>query len=157
MPSTAQLTAEQKKMNNIFIDSHFLNSAIFETKSKAKVPGVIFGGKKNFVKRCQGKITNQEWKELSIQPICSVGESCKKGNRKFTITSENTVLFKPSSKEHFELTLPKLHRNLKKDLLKLKELQDNKKSPKRNDPCPCGSGKKYKQCCAKDGNVIKLF
>ena len=21
--------------------------------------------------------------------------------------------------------------------------------PKRNDPCPCGSGKKYKQCCAK--------
>ena len=21
--------------------------------------------------------------------------------------------------------------------------------PKRNDPCPCGSGKKYKQCCWK--------
>ncbi len=21
--------------------------------------------------------------------------------------------------------------------------------PKRNDPCPCGSGKKYKQCCGK--------
>lgn len=20
--------------------------------------------------------------------------------------------------------------------------------PGRNDPCPCGSGKKYKQCCA---------
>ena len=20
--------------------------------------------------------------------------------------------------------------------------------PKRNEPCPCGSGKKYKQCCA---------
>jgi uncharacterized protein YecA (UPF0149 family) len=20
----------------------------------------------------------------------------------------------------------------------------------RNDPCPCGSGKKYKKCCAKD-------
>ena len=26
-----------------------------------------------------------------------------------------------------------------------------KASPKigRNDPCPCGSGKKYKQCCGK--------
>ncbi|MBQ7793034.1 MAG: SEC-C domain-containing protein [Clostridia bacterium] len=24
---------------------------------------------------------------------------------------------------------------------------DNK--PGRNDPCPCGSGKKYKQCCGK--------
>lgn len=34
---------------------------------------------------------------------------------------------------------------------------DNKKPPKRNDPCPCGSGKKYKDCCAKVGNVIKLF
>ena len=22
-------------------------------------------------------------------------------------------------------------------------------TPKRNDPCPCGSGKKYKQCCGK--------
>ena len=21
------------------------------------------------------------------------------------------------------------------------------KKPKRNDPCPCGSGKKYKKCC----------
>jgi hypothetical protein len=34
----------------------------------------------------------------------------------------------------------------------------------RNAPCPCGSGKKYKQCCSKkgfeylvdeDGNVLK--
>ena len=23
--------------------------------------------------------------------------------------------------------------------------------PKRNDPCTCGSGKKYKQCCGKAG------
>ena len=22
----------------------------------------------------------------------------------------------------------------------------------RNDPCPCGSGKKYKNCCGKDAN-----
>jgi len=24
-----------------------------------------------------------------------------------------------------------------------------KKVPGRNDPCPCGSGKKYKHCCGK--------
>lgn len=24
--------------------------------------------------------------------------------------------------------------------------------PGRNDPCPCGSGKKYKKCCLHDGN-----
>ena len=27
-------------------------------------------------------------------------------------------------------------------------IQSNAK-PKRNDPCPCGSGKKYKRCCGK--------
>jgi hypothetical protein len=26
----------------------------------------------------------------------------------------------------------------------------------RNDPCPCGSGKKYKKCCLKKENVIQL-
>ena len=34
---------------------------------------------------------------------------------------------------------------------------EKQKSVRRNDPCLCGSGKKYKNCCAKDGNVIKLF
>ena len=24
------------------------------------------------------------------------------------------------------------------------------KTPGRNDPCPCGSGKKYKNCCGKN-------
>ncbi|MBR7083385.1 MAG: SEC-C domain-containing protein [Clostridia bacterium] len=23
----------------------------------------------------------------------------------------------------------------------------------RNDPCPCGSGKKYKQCCGRNANI----
>ncbi len=29
--------------------------------------------------------------------------------------------------------------------------QTGGKKPKRNDPCPCGSGKKYKHCCGKSG------
>lgn len=27
----------------------------------------------------------------------------------------------------------------------------NKKDVNRNDPCPCGSGKKYKKCCGLPG------
>jgi preprotein translocase subunit SecA len=27
----------------------------------------------------------------------------------------------------------------------------------RNDPCPCGSGKKYKKCCLRTGNGAVLF
>jgi len=39
---------------------------------------------------------------------------------------------------------------------KADDVQTGVKRPKvvqtigRNDPCPCGSGKKYKQCCGKD-------
>jgi len=28
--------------------------------------------------------------------------------------------------------------------------------PGRNDPCPCGSGKKYKHCCALKGDRLSL-
>jgi preprotein translocase subunit SecA len=31
-----------------------------------------------------------------------------------------------------------------------KQPKKAKKEPGRNDPCPCGSGKKYKHCCGKD-------
>ncbi len=31
------------------------------------------------------------------------------------------------------------------------------KTPKRNEPCPCGIGKKYKDCCAKSGPKKGLF
>jgi hypothetical protein len=47
--------------------------------------------------------------------------------------------------------------------IKLNEKKANKKDTekkkplRRDDPCSCGSGKKYKKCCAKNGNVINLF
>jgi hypothetical protein len=34
---------------------------------------------------------------------------------------------------------------------------EKKKTVGRNEPCTCGSGKKYKVCCGKSGNVIQLF
>jgi preprotein translocase subunit SecA len=36
------------------------------------------------------------------------------------------------------------------DSEKLQPITGTKK-PKRNDPCPCGSGKKYKNCCGQSG------
>ena len=29
-------------------------------------------------------------------------------------------------------------------------VRKNGKKPGRNDPCPCGSGKKYKKCCGRN-------
>ncbi len=37
------------------------------------------------------------------------------------------------------------------------EEQGSEKKISRNDPCPCGSGKKYKQCCGKSGPKKGLF
>ena len=127
--STKELTALQKSMNNIFIDSHFLNSAQYESKQFKGKDKVIFGGKYNMVQRCKGKISKDEFFDNRLVPIYSVGEACKNGNRKFQIVSEKEILFKPSRNEHFALTIPKLHKNYRKDIILLKELQDNCKAP----------------------------
>ncbi|MBO4251055.1 MAG: preprotein translocase subunit SecA [Clostridia bacterium] len=51
---------------------------------------------------------------------------------------------------------PQIAKEEKKDLISNKEgsttnyMKKPKQSIGRNDPCPCGSGKKYKNCCGKD-------
>lgn len=42
--------------------------------------------------------------------------------------------------------------DIKSNLVSLKE----NKSVGRNDPCPCGSGKKYKKCCGKGDKIINI-
>lgn len=39
--------------------------------------------------------------------------------------------------------------NLRKELAPNQPIRREEKRVGRNDPCPCGSGKKYKQCCGK--------
>ena len=43
--------------------------------------------------------------------------------------------------------------DIKSNVVSLKANKDIK----RNDPCPCDSGKKYKKCCGKDEKVINLL
>ena len=74
---------------------------------------------------------------------------------------------KPSNYRRIKITSPEEIAGLlmnelrleRKEVVKNKITNENKtevkKSPKRvnkigrNDPCPCGSGKKYKNCCGK--------
>jgi predicted transposase len=42
---------------------------------------IIFGGKENFYKRLQGKITKAEWKICRLRPIEIQGEANSKSNR----------------------------------------------------------------------------
>lgn len=123
--STKELTAAQKSMNNVFVDSHFKNSAIYDAKT---IVGdkVTFGGKKLFKDRMSGRISKEEFRIKRLRPLCSIGEADNKANRKFQILNENKILFKPSRKEHIVLTLTSAGRNYAKKLLKLKQLQDSK-------------------------------
>lgn len=122
--STAEVTALQKNMNNVILDSHFLNSAQRQARQLKDRDKVIFGGKYNFLQRCKGKISREEFLSNRIQPLYSVGEASQRGNRKFRIKSENEIVFQPSRNHHFNLILPKLRKNYNKILSKLKTLQD---------------------------------
>ena len=125
---TKEITELQKSMNNIFIDSHFKNSAIFDSKSLLGKEKVIFGGKKLFIDRCQNKISKDEFQIKKLRPLYSVGESDKKGNRKFSIITENHIIFKPTREEHFLLEINP-SRNYQKYLIQLSQLSNEKKIP----------------------------
>lgn len=123
--STKDLTELQKQLNNIFIDSHFKNSSIFEAKS-IQDSNLIFGGKKLFLDRCKNKICKEDFGLKRLVPISSVGESNQKGNRKFSIINENTILFKPTKDIHINLQLKAQGKNYKEALTKLINLQNSK-------------------------------
>lgn len=128
---TAEITALQKTMRNIFVDSHFKNSATYKANSLLRDDNskVIFGGKTLFLQRCQNKISKEAFQLQKLVPLISIGESPQKGNRKFEILSHTEILFKPCKKDHLILHLPFLKPNLKKELMKLKECQNQKILP----------------------------
>ena len=123
--STKELTKLQHNLNNIFIDSHFKNSAIYEAKSFQN-ENLIFGGKKLFLDRLRKKISKEEFKLKKLLPLYSVGEAMPKANRKFKIIDENIIVFKPNKNLHIKLNLVNQGKNYKKILSKLKELQETK-------------------------------
>ena len=129
---TFQISKMQKSMNNVFVDTHFLGSAIYDAKAIiSRVDGkkVIFGGKKLFVSRCKGEISQEEWKLKRLSPLCSVGQANMKGNRKFSIMFPSQIVFKPTRKEHVILTLPKQNKRATRELEFLISLQEQKKIP----------------------------
>lgn len=118
------------RLNNLdLMDSYFVRSAVKESVQlfKTRKDKIIFGGKKNFIERCQGKITKEDFKIKRLSPIYSIGEANRKANRKFEINQEcNSFLFKPCRKTHIELTIDGGYRKFKKILNKLYSLQETK-------------------------------
>lgn len=69
-------------MNNVpLMECHFIACAAKEGKLLVLTHGgkkVIFGGKKNFIDRCKGKITKEEFLDKRLSPLCSIGEANQK-------------------------------------------------------------------------------
>jgi len=80
-----------------------------------------------------------------------------------TIRTLQIIQFKmESAEEEAAAIADKLaqEQQMQESQMKLNHIEDKEISEKkiaRNDPCPCGSGKKYKQCCGKSGPKKGVF
>ena len=79
--------------------------------------------------RLRGKISREEYQLKRLLPLYSVGEALARGNRKFQIEDENTIIFKVSRKEHITLNLVGVSKKYRDYLNQLITLQINKSIP----------------------------
>ena len=129
--TTKELTAFQSKLNNVDgCKSHLKSSSIYKSREiyivsrKSNPQKAIFGGRKNFINRCQSKISHEEFAKKRVFPIHSIGQCNCHGNRLFKIVDYHTVIFKPDRRHHIQLNLRNIGKNREKQLLKLIELQN---------------------------------
>jgi preprotein translocase subunit SecA len=95
-----------------------------------------------------------EYKKESYNLFTELVESIKRE----TLKTLYLIRFKSEEElEKEQAAIEKMRRQMEAELEnfstnKEEELAPTKKKkPARNDPCPCGSGKKYKHCCGKSG------
>lgn len=130
--STKELTSLQSRLNNINLcKSHLKNSAIYKSREICilnNIKGsqkVIFGGRKNFIDRCQHKVSREEFSKERLLAIYSIGQCNYHGNRLFKIIDSHTIIFKPDRTHHIQLNLKNVGKNREKQLLRLIELQNS--------------------------------
>ncbi len=68
---------------------------------------------------------------------------------KISIPEEAVGVFEQAPKNYTHSEYSSLHKEEEKAKTKAVTPQISTKKAGRNDPCPCGSGKKYKKCCGK--------
>lgn len=124
----------KSQLNNVeLLDSHIIScvqqeaSGIYKTGNNSKL---IFGGKKNFIKRCKGQITKEEYQYNRLSPLLSMGEANQKGNRKFRINQDlHTITLQMDKNHHYTLELKGIYGKREKIFSKLYELQQRSEIP----------------------------
>ena len=111
-----------KSLNNIeLLNSWMIQCGIREGKqlhTRFNDKKIIFGGKNNFIKKLQNKISKDEYQLKRLIPLNIQGEVLQKGNRCFNldIIENNKIIFKLNRNLHIDLQLPKLRNNIKKEV-----------------------------------------
>lgn len=130
---TADLNNIQKSINNCdLMNSWFRGCAEYQARAmikSANKSNVIFGGKSLFVKRCQKKISKEEFLHKRLLPLYSIGEANAHGNRLFQIIDASTILFKPNKYNRFILNLHSVGRNRFSCFDRLIKLQNQSQLP----------------------------
>lgn len=118
-----------KTLNNLpLMECHFIASASKESIQLLKTNDkIIFGGKKNFIDRCQNKITREQFLEKRLSSLYSLGEANQKGNRKFQISDDaGSFLFKANRNTHINLEIAGDYNKYRQLLKKLYRFQETK-------------------------------
>ena len=123
-----------KTLNNIsLIGSFFKRCAVkYATQLLENKPDkpMIFGGKKNFLLRCKGKITKEEFKQKRLSKLYIIGEANQHANRFIQINSDLcSFTFKPSRNTNIQLTINGRYKRYQSILQELYILQQDKQLP----------------------------
>lgn len=111
---------------------------------------------KNKVMGLDGKM----YEEQNYVPTVQLTDELPNVKTGMIMDSVTTQQGTSTSAKTMEEVMPKLD---EKTLQRLMEYRNHKPSVReykkigRNDPCPCGSGKKYKNCCLKSGKYENLI
>ena len=118
-------------LNNIPLIKSYLKRCAVKNATQLIKDGdkkqLIFGGKKNFIDRCKGKITKNEFNDKRLSKLFIIGETNYHGNR-FVIINEDleSFTFKPTRKDKLILTIDGRYKRYKSILNKLYHLQQDK-------------------------------
>lgn len=141
------------------LDSWFQQSAVksgigaFKSDKALNKVGRIFGSERNFIKRCKGLISNEEWKDARLLPVYLIGEALPRGNRKFDF-HDHYILFKPWKGKEIIIDVPKLNKNYRKIWEQLVIKANNKELPLTISLTPTKISISYEEELLKNKSIV---
>lgn len=118
-------------LNNIPLIKSYLKRCAVKNSTQLIKDGynkqLIFGGRKNFIERCKGKITKDEFLNKRLSKLFIIGEANQHGNRMVVINDDlESFTFKPTLKDKIVLSVNGRYKRYKSILNKLYHLQQDK-------------------------------